>query len=253
MASRVFQILSRQLNPSVDRQSVFGILSLTKLTSSPSDTSMTAPLRNNNASLQRVWCPRGWSSSAASPQNGELPSPSRHAGDTFLSSAPESSCWNCNHRFKKGGVICSGCDKIQPLDTSLNYFELLGMCVSESIIKPLLWCWLYGGPERLRFSMSSSSEKLKYNSVINFDLFTYRAFKALTDWSSGFMFVDQACNSNLTRGSSTCITRGCNGRYTPIASRGTPRQSATTRRSPSCTSTWHTKCLKIPCQGQTTL
>ncbi|GAX75929.1 hypothetical protein CEUSTIGMA_g3372.t1 [Chlamydomonas eustigma] len=39
----------------------------------------------------------------------------------------EMSCWSCQHRFQQGGVVCSGCDKIQPLDTSLNYFEVLGM------------------------------------------------------------------------------------------------------------------------------
>jgi hypothetical protein len=39
----------------------------------------------------------------------------------------EQHCWSCDHRFKKGGLVCTGCEKIQPLDTDLNYFELLGM------------------------------------------------------------------------------------------------------------------------------
>lgn len=54
-------------------------------------------------------------------------SPSTSDGDAHPSAAPDSSCWSCQHRFKKGGVVCTGCEKIQPLDTSLNYFELLGL------------------------------------------------------------------------------------------------------------------------------
>jgi hypothetical protein len=41
-------------------------------------------------------------------------------------------CWNCNHHFQKGGIICGGCDKIQPVNSTMNYFELLGMWVSKS-------------------------------------------------------------------------------------------------------------------------
>ena len=36
-------------------------------------------------------------------------------------------CWSCNHRLHRGGLICMGCERLQPLDTSLNFFELLDM------------------------------------------------------------------------------------------------------------------------------
>jgi len=36
-------------------------------------------------------------------------------------------CWSCQHHLKKGGFICRGCEKIQPVDPSVNYFELFGM------------------------------------------------------------------------------------------------------------------------------
>ena len=36
-------------------------------------------------------------------------------------------CWSCDHMVKRGGIVCYGCDKIQPVDTSLNHFELFGL------------------------------------------------------------------------------------------------------------------------------
>jgi hypothetical protein len=62
--------------------------------------------------------------------------PARHeccgAGHTAHGLAPsqeaqELECWSCQHFVKKGGVVCNSCDKLQPIDASLNYFELLVM------------------------------------------------------------------------------------------------------------------------------
>jgi hypothetical protein len=41
----------------------------------------------------------------------------------------EAECWGCAHHMKRGSYSCQACHRIQPLDDSLNYFELLGMCV----------------------------------------------------------------------------------------------------------------------------
>ena len=63
-------------------------------------------------------------STAAASAADSMPTPTADKG---MQPDASSSCWSCHHRFKKGGVVCTGCEKIQPLDTSLNYFELLGM------------------------------------------------------------------------------------------------------------------------------
>ena len=73
------------------------------------------------------WSQRSSSSSAMTPQPEAESLKNPVSGDEQLTLGPDSSCWSCKHRFKKGGVVCTGCEKIQPLDTSLNYFELLGM------------------------------------------------------------------------------------------------------------------------------
>lgn len=39
----------------------------------------------------------------------------------------EKECWSCAHHVKRGSFACQGCEKIQPVDSTLNYFELLGM------------------------------------------------------------------------------------------------------------------------------
>ncbi len=39
----------------------------------------------------------------------------------------ERECWSCQHHMKRGSFACQGCEKIQPIDPSLNYFELMGM------------------------------------------------------------------------------------------------------------------------------
>ncbi|KAG1663823.1 hypothetical protein FOA52_013388 [Chlamydomonas sp. UWO 241] len=39
----------------------------------------------------------------------------------------EQDCWNCDNHFERGGLVCNGCKKVQPLDKTLNYFQLLGM------------------------------------------------------------------------------------------------------------------------------
>ncbi|KAL6762383.1 Co-chaperone [Haematococcus lacustris] len=36
-------------------------------------------------------------------------------------------CQSCHHGVMRGSFACQGCDKLQPVDDSLNYFELLGM------------------------------------------------------------------------------------------------------------------------------
>lgn len=38
----------------------------------------------------------------------------------------EQACWSCKHHYQRGGLVCQSCDTIQPPDSSLNYFELLG-------------------------------------------------------------------------------------------------------------------------------
>jgi hypothetical protein len=39
----------------------------------------------------------------------------------------EHACWSCNQHLKRGGLVCNSCDKIQPVDSSLTYFEILGL------------------------------------------------------------------------------------------------------------------------------
>ncbi len=51
---------------------------------------------------------------------------SAEAASTSSESKITRECWSCHGRFSKG-VVCAGCEKVQPLDKSLNYFELLGM------------------------------------------------------------------------------------------------------------------------------
>ncbi len=38
----------------------------------------------------------------------------------------ESACWSCSDHYKRGGLVCRACDKLQPMDSSLTYFEMLG-------------------------------------------------------------------------------------------------------------------------------
>lgn len=39
----------------------------------------------------------------------------------------EKACWSCDVRHKRGGLVCNSCDKLQPVDSSLTYFDLLGL------------------------------------------------------------------------------------------------------------------------------
>lgn len=39
----------------------------------------------------------------------------------------DNTCWSCHHTLNKGGLVCKACDKIQPADLVLNYFELFGL------------------------------------------------------------------------------------------------------------------------------
>ncbi len=39
----------------------------------------------------------------------------------------EHACWSCNQHLQRGGLVCNSCDKIQPVDSSLTYFEILGL------------------------------------------------------------------------------------------------------------------------------
>jgi hypothetical protein len=41
--------------------------------------------------------------------------------------AQEATCWSCHDRHKRGSLLCHSCDKIQPADGSLTYFDLMGM------------------------------------------------------------------------------------------------------------------------------
>ncbi|KAF8065471.1 hypothetical protein HT031_003072 [Scenedesmus sp. PABB004] len=38
----------------------------------------------------------------------------------------ESTCWSCHDRAHRGGLVCRSCERIQPVDSSLTYFELMG-------------------------------------------------------------------------------------------------------------------------------
>jgi len=38
----------------------------------------------------------------------------------------EKACWSCHDHHKRGGLVCRSCNTIQPVDSSLTYFELLG-------------------------------------------------------------------------------------------------------------------------------
>lgn len=38
----------------------------------------------------------------------------------------EATCWSCHDRYHRGGLVCQACDKIQPSDPTLSYFDLLG-------------------------------------------------------------------------------------------------------------------------------
>jgi hypothetical protein len=49
------------------------------------------------------------------------PHPHKHAFEE-----QEHTCWSCSDHFKRGGLICRSCDKIQPVDSALTYYDLLG-------------------------------------------------------------------------------------------------------------------------------
>lgn len=38
----------------------------------------------------------------------------------------EQECWGCHDKYHRGGLVCRSCDRIQPVDTSLTYFDLMG-------------------------------------------------------------------------------------------------------------------------------
>lgn len=66
-------------------------------------------------------------SNPGGPQGQEGPSSSQSHGYDTNFHQQEHACWSCNHHFRRGGLICRSCDKIQPVDGSLNYFEVLGL------------------------------------------------------------------------------------------------------------------------------
>ena len=39
----------------------------------------------------------------------------------------EATCWSCSNRFIRGGLVCRGCDRIQPVDSSLSYYDLFSL------------------------------------------------------------------------------------------------------------------------------
>lgn len=68
------------------------------------------------------------------PHQHQEPQASHGAGQSIVSiqqQQQESECWSCKHHFRKGGLVCTGCEKLQPLDKSLDYFQLLAMWVSS--------------------------------------------------------------------------------------------------------------------------
>eukprot|EP00878_Enallax_costatus_P017940 GHUV01018865.1.p1 GENE.GHUV01018865.1~~GHUV01018865.1.p1 ORF type:complete len:198 (+),score=44.42 GHUV01018865.1:195-788(+) len=38
----------------------------------------------------------------------------------------EQECWSCHDKYHRGGFVCQSCDRIQPVDSSLTYFDLMG-------------------------------------------------------------------------------------------------------------------------------
>ena len=56
-----------------------------------------------------------------------LPKPACREPHDALAQEQERTCWSCHTHVQKGGLMCRGCDKIQPVDSSLNYFDLLGV------------------------------------------------------------------------------------------------------------------------------
>jgi hypothetical protein len=53
-------------------------------------------------------------------------------GEDSAFAAQEATCWSCNDRHKRGSLLCQACDKIQPVDGSLTYFDLMGMCAGAA-------------------------------------------------------------------------------------------------------------------------
>jgi len=51
------------------------------------------------------------------------------SSDSSSFEAAEATCWSCNDRHKRGSLLCQACDKIQPVDGTMTYFDLMGMCV----------------------------------------------------------------------------------------------------------------------------
>jgi hypothetical protein len=39
----------------------------------------------------------------------------------------ERACWSCDKLVKRGGLVCNGCETVQPPDDSLDYFELFSL------------------------------------------------------------------------------------------------------------------------------
>ncbi|KAI8467380.1 MAG: hypothetical protein J3K34DRAFT_523776 [Monoraphidium minutum] len=39
----------------------------------------------------------------------------------------ERACWSCHDRHKRGSLLCQACDRIQPVDSSLTHFDIMGI------------------------------------------------------------------------------------------------------------------------------
>lgn len=39
----------------------------------------------------------------------------------------ETVCWGCKQHLPRGNLVCSSCHKVQPVNSQLNYFEVMGM------------------------------------------------------------------------------------------------------------------------------
>ena len=37
------------------------------------------------------------------------------------------SCWSCSHNLQKGGLVCQGCEKVQPVNPAMDYFQVFSM------------------------------------------------------------------------------------------------------------------------------
>jgi hypothetical protein len=82
------------------------------------------------AALRLLRQPARWrhSASCASSESSAQQAGTADAGSSRTPSfeEQEASCWSCHNRHHRGGLVCQACDKIQPIDPTLTYFDIMG-------------------------------------------------------------------------------------------------------------------------------